>query len=90
MEFPYSYNISPTFDVAEYTKIVELLDRHLPQDMQRVPFFDFLDGTHIMEFSKTGTRVKVHCDWDIDAVFVDSDLDLGEILERPNINDKGR
>lgn len=89
MDYPYSYNISPSFDVAEYTRIVELLDRHLPADMKRAPFYDFLDGTHIMEFSKPAIAVKVHCDWDIGAVFVDSDLDLGEILGRPNIQGKG-
>lgn len=86
--FPYSYNVSASFDVVEYTKTVEILDRNLPKDMQRVPFYDFLDGTRIMKFSKPGTTVKVHCDWNIGAVFVDSDIDLGELLSLPNINEK--
>lgn len=88
--FPYSYNVAASFDVAEYTKVVELLDRHLPNDMRRVPFYDFLDGSHIMTFSKQGVAVKVHCDWNIGAVFVDSDMDLGEILGLPNIRRKER
>lgn len=78
-EYPYSYNIAPDFDLKAFYAVTTILDSgvggSLPQEL--VKDYDF-DGSMLKIYGRPGREIRVYCDWDIGAVFIDSDIDLDD------------
>lgn len=80
MDYPYSYNISREFDTESFWQVVNKLDAILPDDTQQEFIEDFLDGSLLKIYRIDGHAIRVDCDWDIGAVFIDSEINLDAIF----------
>lgn len=80
MNYPYTYNISPDFDTDAFWRVVQKLDVALPYGTKQEFSEDFLDGSLLKTYSVAGNMVRVECDWDIGAVFIDSEINLEAII----------
>lgn len=80
MKYPYSYNIAPEFDTDAFWRVVNKLDAVLTGITNQQLIEDFLDGS-LLKIYHVGDRViRAECDWDIGAVFVDSEINLDAIF----------
>ena len=78
-EYLFSYNIHPEYDYDEYKKAAVILDNILLPKMEVEEIVDPLDGTRVRTYSNGNEKVKLFCDWDIGAVFVDSDIAIEKL-----------
>lgn len=78
-EYPYSYNIAPDFDLKAFYDTTAILDAVLSGSLHQelVKDYDF-DGSMLKIYGHPGYEIRVYCDWDIGAVFIDSDINLDE------------
>ena len=76
-EYHYSYNIAPNFDLKVFNDTKKILDSVLDPSMPRrlVEDYDF-DGSMLQVYGRPECEVRLCCDWDIGAVFIDSDINL--------------
>ena len=80
MSYPYTYNIAPEFDSESFWRIVKKLDTTLPAGTMQEFIEDYLDGSLLKIYHSAGKVVRVECDWDIGAVFIDSEINLDAII----------
>lgn len=80
MNYPYTYNIAPEFDTAAFCRVVNTLDIALPANAEKDLFEDFLDGSLRKTYKIAGKIIRVECDWDIGAVFIDSEINLEAVI----------
>ena len=76
----YTYNIATKFDPNAFWRIVEKMDATFPDETIQHFFEDFLDGSLLKTYRVDGRLIRVECDWDIGAVFVDSEVNLDTII----------
>ena len=50
------------------------------KDIQKEPLLVDVDNTQIQIYNAPGGKIKVYNDYEVDAVYVDSDVDLKNIL----------
>ena len=86
MKYPFSYTLSPNFEPRVFWTAVSKLD-HFYDFWQQVVWEDPLDGDLFKSYASGDHIIKVHCDWDVGAVYIDSSVDLKHIFELPNINE---
>ena len=79
-DYPYSYNISPEFDVDSFWKVVNKVDSILLDNAKQEFIEDFLDGSLFKIYCLDGRTIRVNCDWDIGAVFIDSEINLDAVF----------
>lgn len=80
MKFPFSYNLSPSFEPTVFWQAVSTLDDFCGSWAQE-SWEDPLDGDLFKRYSSGHHIIEVRCDWDIGAVFVDSTILLECLLE---------
>ena len=80
MEFAYTYTIAPEFDTEAFWQTAAKLDMILPQELPRELILDPFNEFLIQIYGTTGSKVRVVCDWEIGAVFVESDINLDAVL----------
>lgn len=76
----YEYNIHPDNSPELFIMISNLIERSLP-DFEKKKLLVDVDGTTIQTFSKNGKDIDIYDDYDVGAVFVKSEVDIGYILE---------
>ena len=86
MKYPFSYTLSPNFEPKVFWTAVSKLDRFYGSWKQEA-WEDPLDGDLFKSYSSGCNIIKLHCDWDVGAVYIDSSVDLKHIFELPNINE---
>ena len=80
MDYPYSYNIAREFDTEAFWRVVTKLDEILPDNTEQKFIEDFLDGSLLKIYRIEGRVIRVDCDWDIGAVFIDSEINLDAVF----------
>lgn len=80
MSYPYTYNIASEFDTEAFWGITRILDDTLPANTRQELVEDFLDGSLLKIYHTSGSAVRVECNWDIGAVFIDSEINLDAII----------
>lgn len=80
MDYPYSYNIAREFDTEAFWWVVTKLDEILPDNTEQEFIEDFLDGSLLKIYRIDDRVIRVDCDWDIGAVFIDSEINLDAIF----------
>ena len=86
MKYPFSYTLSPNFEPKVFRAAVSTLDSIYGSWMQEF-WEDPLDGDLFKSYASGDLIIKVHCDWDVGAVYIDSSVDLKDIFGLPNINE---
>ena len=75
----FSYNISPNADKKAFTNICALIEREFKYIRDSRCLTD-VDGTQIQIYDTITGDIKVYNDYEVDAVYVESEIDLSNIL----------
>lgn len=86
MKYPFSYTLSPNFEPKVFWAAVSKLDS-IYGSWKQEAWEDPLDGDLFKSYSSGCDIIKLHCDWDVGAVYIDSTVDLKHIFGLPNINE---
>ena len=80
MERAYHYNICKDNSPDKFKKVCGILDVQLDGFSKEELVVD-VDGSTIQIYAKSDLKVVVFDDYDIGAVFIESDIDLSEVLD---------
>ncbi len=78
-EYAYSYNIRPETDEKAFKKICKIIESKL-KGIEKEKLLIDVDGTLIQIYYFYGEKIAVYDDYDVDAVYIDSDVDLEDVL----------
>lgn len=75
----FSYNISKVADNKAFHKVCSSIESEL-KDIKKEKLLVDVDGTMIQKYTRTDGSITVFNDYEVDAVYVDSDVDLSNII----------
>lgn len=76
----YSYNISKTTDETSFKNSCYLIESNL-LDLHKEQLLKDVDGTEIQIYNVPKGKIKVYNDFEVGAVYIDSDIDLSFIFK---------
>lgn len=79
-DYPFDYNVSPDNSPEAFKKVCKKLEEHF-YDLIKEPLLVDVDGTTIQTYTRQGKKIVVFDDYDIGAVFVQSEIELITVLE---------
>ena len=75
----YDYTIFPDNSPKEFKKACEMIGATFPNTISHDLLID-VDGSTIQTFTQAGKDIDVYDDYDVGAVYVKSEVDLGNIF----------
>lgn len=83
-KYKYSYNISANANEKDFLTCCKLIEKGLPNITKEELLID-VDGSLIQIYHYFGKEIAVHDDYYVDAVYVDSNINLEEVIEKKSI-----
>lgn len=74
-----SYNIAKNADKKAFERTCTLIEAKV-KGIKKDKVLEDVDGTQIQIYNAPGGKIKVYNDYEVDAVYVDSDIDLKNII----------
>lgn len=71
----FEYGICTECDEEIFKKQCAALERHIPDLIRTVNYTD-VDGTQVQKYSKDGSLITVRNDYDVGAVYIESEIEL--------------
>lgn len=78
----YSYTISKEADIHVFRKMCNLLENEL-KGIEKKRIVEDIDGSIIQHYCVNDSEIRVYNDCDVDAVFVDSQINLDSVIKNP-------
>lgn len=75
----FSYNIAKNADKKAFANTCALIESKI-KGIKREPPLEDVDGTQIQIYNAPDGKIKVVNDYEVDAVYVDSDVNLETII----------
>lgn len=75
----FTYNIAQKADNKAFKDVCNIIENGINNLTKERPLVD-VDGTVIQIYLKNNKRIKVYNDYEVDAVYVDSEMDLKNII----------
>lgn len=75
----FSYNISKNANLKAFVSTCALIESKV-KDFTKEKLLEDVDGTQIQIYNSSEGKIKVFNDYEVDAVYVDSEKDLKEIF----------
>lgn len=75
----FTYNISKTASVKAFKSALSAIEAKL-RSIEKEEMITDVDGTQIQIYNTNGGKIKVYNDYEVDAVYADSDVNLEDIL----------
>ena len=79
--FAFSYNIEKFADEKAFVRACSMIEAGV-SNITKEKLLEDVDGTLIQIYKVAGGEIVVFNDYEIDAVFVDSDVDLGDVFRK--------
>lgn len=76
----YKYNILKYADEKEFNSICQKIEGTIEGLTKEKTIID-VDGSVIQIYKKNGKSIKVFNDYEVDAVYVDSEINIDDIVE---------
>lgn len=76
----YEYNICTTADKEIFEKQCAALEKHIPA-IERSDMLTDVDGSQTQIYELNGKKIIVHNSYYIDAVYIDSEVELTEYFK---------
>lgn len=76
----YSYTTSLTADNNEFKKVCSDIEKNIP-GIKKDKLLTDVDGSAIQKYKSGSKEITVQNDYEIDAVYVDSDIDLKGVVK---------
>lgn len=71
----FSYNIAKNASRASFEEVCTRIEAQYP-NIEKEPIIEDVDGTQIQIYYLQRQKVKVINDYEVDAVYIDSDIEL--------------
>lgn len=71
----YSYNIAKSADKNAFNHTCALIESKV-KDVKKGKILEDVDGTLIQIYNAPSGKIKVYNDYEVDAVYVDSEMEL--------------
>lgn len=75
----FSYNISKNADQKAFINTCALIESNI-KDIKKEKLLEDVDGTQIQIYNTPEGKIKVFNDYEVGAVYVDSEKDLNKIM----------
>lgn len=75
----FSYNISKNADQGAFFNTCSLIESKV-KDIKKEKLLEDVDGTQIQIYTTPNGKIKVFNDYEVGAVYVDSEKDLNKII----------
>lgn len=75
----YSYNIAKKADRLAFENACTAIEKKVP-GIKKEDLLTDVDGTQIQIYSLDDGKIKIVNDYEVDAVYADSDVDISEVL----------
>lgn len=75
----FTYNIAKEADNQEFEKACQRIESGIT-DLKKEDVLVDVDGSVIQIYRKNKSKIKVYNDYEVDAVYIDSDIDLAKII----------
>ena len=75
----YSYNIAREADNKAFKKACGSIERHV-KNCKKADLLIDVDGSVIQTYTTPSGIIKVYNDYEVDAVYCDSEINLSEVL----------
>lgn len=76
----FDYNICSQADYIIFEKQCFALEKNIP-NIEKSNLLTDVDGSKIQFYKINGSTIKVYIDYDIDAVYVESEIELTQYLK---------
>lgn len=76
----YTYNIAKIADEKAFVHACSLIESKF-KGLTKEKLLNDVDGTQIQIYTSRTGKIKVINDYEVDAVYIDSDIDLGDIAK---------
>lgn len=83
-KYEYSYNINANANEKDFLICCKLIENSLPGIKKEELLMD-VDGSLIQIYYYSGKEIAVYDDYYVDAVYVDSNVDLEKIIGKKSI-----
>ncbi len=77
----FHYTISKEWNADLFFEVCSIIESHFKGIVKGEPFYDFLDGDIRQEYFINEKKILVNNDSQIDALYVDSEIDLNDIIK---------
>ncbi len=77
----YKYNISKSASNRTFKNICDIIEKTIKNIKTEKPIVD-VDGAVIKIYNRGNLSIKIYNDYEVDAVYIDSDIDLSSILHK--------
>ena len=84
----FSYTISKEADRSVFEQACEFLE-NLVTDIRKEALLEDVDGSMIQYYIVGDAEIRVYNDYEIDAVYVDSQINLDGVIENLVISNQG-
>lgn len=74
----YEYNVCPTASNERFTEMCHHIEQSIPGIVKEDLLID-VDGTGIQRYSMDGKKIMVLNDYDVDAVYIESEIEIAEL-----------
>ena len=75
----FDYNINKTASNLEFKNACAKIERHFPNCKKDALLID-VDGSLIQVYRNDDNKITVFNDYEVDAVFIESEIDMNEIF----------
>lgn len=75
----YSYTVAKAASEKEFAKVCSLIESHF-KGISKEKILEDVDGTTIQIYHEGKASIKVYNDYEVDAVYVDSEIELKDIM----------
>ena len=79
----YEYTISKTADNRAFKKACDIVEGLVKGLVEEKPIID-VDGSVTKTYKRGGKKIVIYNDYEVDAVYVDSDINLNDVMEKSN------
>ena len=83
-KYEYSYNINANVNEKDFFMCCKLIEKGLPGILKEELLID-VDGSLIQMYCYMGKEIAVYDDYYVDAVYVDSNVNLEEIIGKKSV-----
>lgn len=75
----FKYTISKEANEDDFRKACEKIEKSI-ENLEKEELLEDVDGSQIQIYLKEDKKIKVVNDYEVDAVYADSDIDLKDVL----------
>lgn len=75
----FSYTIAKNADRKAFARVCNLIESKI-KNIEKEELLEDVDGSLIQIYTTPNGKIKIYNDYDVDAVYIDSEINLGYVI----------